>query len=59
MKILFCAPGGCKDPKNGGPGHFCVTHYINLFILSWEKHAHTGFTRFEIHAPGNKSAHRV
>ena len=28
IKVLFCAPAGCKDPKNGAPGHLSVCYSL-------------------------------
>ena len=26
VKVLFCAPAGCKDPQNGAPGHLFLCY---------------------------------
>ena len=34
IKVLFCAPAGCKDHKMVQPAICsCVDHHINLFIF--------------------------
>ena len=50
IKVLCCAPVGCKDSKEG------VTRYINLF-KSWKKHAHTGCKGLKIYAPCSQNVH--
>ena len=57
LRFYFVHLPGAKTPKMVHPAiNSCVTHYINLF-KSWEKHAHTGCTRFKIHAPGSQHVH--
>ena len=54
IKVLFCAPAGCKDPKMVHPATcLCVIHYIYL-LKSREKHAHTGCTGLNSMHPATK-----